>query len=241
MHILRRLHACDGWTLPQLRRRAVAPAAPDAARMNYRHAFHAGNFADVVKHVALVALLSNLKKKEKPFRVIDTHAGRGVYDLGGDEARRTNEADAGIEKLRGVGTPSGSEALDIYIELVRGAGAGHYPGSPLIAAHLLRPQDKLVAIEKHPEEFAVLASALSRFGNVKSVEADGYSRLPALLPPPERRGLVLIDPPYESDDEFARAADVMAAALRRFATGIYLVWFPAKSKSDAERFCGAIR
>jgi 23S rRNA (adenine2030-N6)-methyltransferase len=110
----------------------------------------------------------------------------------------------------------------------------------LIAAELLRPQDKLTAIEKHPEEFVALAAALAPFRNAKAVGADGYARLAALLPPPERRGMILIDPPYEAEDEFARASAALAAALKRFATGIYLVWFPVKLKSDAERFCGEI-
>jgi 23S rRNA (adenine2030-N6)-methyltransferase len=209
--------------------------------MNYRHAYHAGNFADVVKHLALVALLTHLKKKDKAFRVIDTHAGRGLYDLSGDEATRTGEAAQGIARLLTLVPHDGfPDALKTYLDVVQGVGEGRYPGSPLIAARLLRPQDRLIAIEKHAEEFAVLSATLSLYGNAKTEQADGYARLAALLPPPERRGLVLIDPPYEAVDEFARTGAAISGALRRFATGIYLIWFPVKSKSEADRFCGEI-
>ena len=209
--------------------------------MNYRHAFHAGNFADVVKHVALADILLHLKKKEKPFFVLDTHAGRGIYDLQAAEATRTGESAQGIERLRPLFARKDlPDTLKTYFECVAAAGASHYPGSPLIAAHLLRPQDRLVAIEKHAEEFAVLQSALASFRNAKAVAADGYERIAAFLPPPERRGLVLIDPPYEADDEFTRAAGALAAAYRRFATGIYVLWFPIKSKGAPDAFCGEV-
>jgi 23S rRNA (adenine2030-N6)-methyltransferase len=206
--------------------------------MNYRHAFHAGNFADVVKHVALAAILLHLRKKETPFAVLDTHAGRGLYDLSGEEALRTGEFKSGIGKLDDLQT--GPEALGAYLDLVRGLGTTRYPGSPLIAAKLLRPQDRLIAIEKHPEDFEALTKALAPFARARAECADGYARLPALLPPPERRGLVLIDPPYEAPDEFAQAAQAAAAALRRFATGITLIWFPIKSRAQAEAFCGEL-
>ena len=209
--------------------------------MNYRHAYHAGNFADVVKHLALVALLAHLKKKDKGFRVIDTHAGRGLYDLSGDEASRTGEAAHGIARLQPIIPHDGfPDALKIYLDVVQSAGEGRYPGSPLIAARLLRPQDRLIAIETHKDEFAVLSSVLSPYRTVKTEQGDGYARLAALLPPPERRGLVLIDPPYEAPDEFARVGAAFGGALRRFANGIYLIWFPVKSKSEADRFCGEI-
>lgn len=207
--------------------------------MNYRHAYHAGNFADVVKHLALVAALLHLRKKEKPFFVLDSHGGRGRYDLTGDAARRTGEAGAGIAKLRPLaGKPELPDALKTYLDLVAMEGPEHYPGSPLLAARLLRPADRLAAIEKHPEEAAVLKSVLRPFRNTSAVEADGYARLPAFLPPPERRGLILIDPPYEAAGEFVRAAETLATAHRRFATGIYMLWFPVKSSAAADAFCG---
>ena len=206
--------------------------------MNYRHAFHAGNFADVVKHLALVAILEHLKKKDAPFAVIDTHAGRGLYDLSSNEAARTRESDSGIRRLDGL--TDGPPALITYVNLVRGFGEKIYPGSPLIAARLKRPTDRLVAIEKHPEEEAELARHLQPFARTRAALADGYVQLAALLPPPERRGLILIDPPYESPSEFHDTARAVLSAHRRFATGIYLVWFPQKSESEANRFCGEV-
>ena len=204
--------------------------------MNYRHAYHAGNFADVVKHLALTGVLLHLRKKDAPFAVIDSHAGRGRYNLAGEQALRTGEAANGIGRLGGLGDAEG--ALGEYLRL---AGGGEiYPGSPLIAAALLRPQDRLVAIEKHPEEAVLLKAALVRFRNAQTQEADGYKRLAALLPPPERRGVVLIDPPFESAVEFHDVARALGEALRRFANGIYLVWFPVKSAGEANAFCGEV-
>jgi 23S rRNA (adenine2030-N6)-methyltransferase len=206
--------------------------------MNYRHAFHAGNFADVIKHLALVSILTSLKKKPAPFAVIDTHAGRGLYDLTGDEAQRSGEAASGIAQV--IDLTGGPETLQLYLDLVRSSGAGRYPGSPLIAAKLLREKDRLIAIEKHPEDFRALSSVLAPFRRARPVEADGYARLGALLPPPERRGLILIDPPFEAPDEFAQAVRAVEGALRRFATGIVVVWFPVKSAIAAEAFCGEV-
>jgi 23S rRNA (adenine2030-N6)-methyltransferase len=236
MHLLRGLHRCDGRPLPELRRRARG--APTARKdVNYRHAYHAGNFADVIKHVTLVAILQHLKKKDKPFRVIDTHAGRGLYDLSGDKASRTGEAKDGIARVRDL---SGAPALDVYLDLVRSVGSEHYPGSPLITARLLRSADRLVAIEKHDEEFAELKQSLSIFATTRVIEGDGYERLSALMPPPERRGLVLIDPPYEAEDEFTQAARALIDAHRKFATGIFMLWFPIKSVAAANGFAGEI-
>ena len=204
--------------------------------MNYRHAFHAGNFADVVKHLALVAILLHLRKKDAPFAVIDTHAGCGAYDLAGPEAQRTGEAAEGIGRLGDLG-PTGPTALSIYLEMTRG---DLYPGSPLIAAKMLRPQDRLVAVEKHPDQAAALADVLRPFRRARAEAADGYARLISLMPPPERRGVVLIDPPYEAEHEFTDAARTFASAFRRFATGIYMIWFPVKSPGQANGFCGEV-
>lgn len=206
--------------------------------MNYRHAYHAGNFADVVKHVALTAVLLHLRRKQKPFAVFDTHAGRGLYDLASMEAGKTGEAASGIDRLAPL--PAGTDALGTYLGIVRGAGGTTYPGSPLIAAHLLRPQDRLVAIEKHPEEFVALRAALSPFAKARALEGDGYARLIALLPPPERRGLVIVDPPFEDDDEFARMSACFAKAHERFATGHYLFWYPVKSRQAVDAFCAEL-
>jgi 23S rRNA (adenine2030-N6)-methyltransferase len=203
--------------------------------MNYRHGYHAGNFADVIKHIALIAILTHLKKKDAPFAVIDTHGGRGLYDLAGAEARKTGEAANGIRRLRDLAGPL-PPALGAYLDLV-GQGTS-YPGSPLIAARLLRPIDRLVAIEKQPEEAAALRTVLAPWRKAVVEEADGYARLPKLLPPPERRGLILIDPPFEAVDEFAQLAAALRAAWRRFVTGIYLIWYPIKAKGAAEAFVG---
>lgn len=202
--------------------------------MNYRHSFHAGNFADVAKHLALVSAVAHLKKKGKGFVVIDTHGGRGLYDLSSREAKRTGEHESGIAKMG-----EGAGVLGEYLSLAR-AVPDRYPGSPLLAMKMLRPQDRLVAIEKHPEEYAALHHALRPYERARVVEGDGYKELLALLPPPERRGLVLIDPPYEDDKEFARAAQTLIAAHRRFATGVYMLWFPVKSEAAADAFCGEI-
>lgn len=202
--------------------------------MNYRHGYHAGNFADVVKHTVLVAIVDYLKKKDTAFSVIDTHAGRGSYDLSGEQATKTGEALGGIAALRGL---SADGALGDYLALAAG---DRYPGSPLIATQLIRAQDRLVAIEKHPEEFALLKEALAPFRNAFAENADGYARLLKLLPPPSRRGLVVIDPPFEATDEFAQLALALKQALRKFATGVYLVWYPVKSEAQANAFTGEV-
>jgi 23S rRNA (adenine2030-N6)-methyltransferase len=205
--------------------------------MNYRHQYHAGNFADVVKHLAEVAILTHLAKKETPFAVIDSHAGRGSYDLDSEEALKTGEAAFGILTLNGL---SGSPLLNRYLSLAGEGGKQAYPGSPLIAAKMLRPQDRLVAIEKHPEEALALKNLLSPWRKARVEEGDGYARLAALLPPAERRGLVLIDPPFEAADEFEALGQAVRGALRRFATGIYLVWYPVKSDAAARAFEGEV-
>lgn len=204
--------------------------------MNYRHGYHAGNFADVVKHLAEVMILIHLAKKDAPFAVIDSHAGRGSYDLGSQESLKTGEAASGIQALAGL---SGSPLLDLYQGLV-GEGGATYPGSPLIAAKLLRPQDRLVAVERHPDEAQALKKLLSPWRKARVEEGDGYARLAALLPPPERRGLVLIDPPFEAPDEFETLGNAVRAALHRFATGIYLIWYPIKSDSAARGLEGEV-
>jgi 23S rRNA (adenine2030-N6)-methyltransferase len=218
--------------------------------MNYRHGYHAGNFADVVKHVALVAILLHLTKKDTAFSVVDSHAGRGAYDLAGTEAGKTGEAAGGIGRLADLAGEM-PEALAAYLALVRDGGAGAsaqagaainniYPGSPLIAAKLLRPQDRLTAIEKHPEEFAALKEALAPIRNAAAEQGDGYARAAKLLPPPSRRGLVLMDPPFESPEEFSDLAGAVRDTYRKFATGIFLIWYPIKSQADSDAFIGEV-
>ena len=205
--------------------------------MNYRHGYHAGNFADVVKHLALVAILLHLRKKDTAFSVVDSHAGRGGYDLEGVEAGKTGEARGGIARLADL---SGEmpQALSTYLSLARESTV--YPGSPLIAAKLLRPQDRLTGIEKNPAEFAALEKALAPYRNCTAEQADGYARVLKLLPPPSRRGLALIDPPFESPEEFSTLAQTVREATRKFATGIFLIWYPIKSQVGADAFTGEV-
>lgn len=204
--------------------------------MNYRHVYHAGNFADVLKHITLIAVLQHFRKKPKPFAVIDTHAGRGLYDLRSEEAIRTGEAAEGIERLRGYETHSA--LIQTYLTLVRSFGGTKYPGSPLIAARLLRQEDRLLAVERHLEELAALRENLGAFGQARAIEGDGYALLPRQIPPRERRGLVLMDPPFEMPGEFERLGHAIADAYKRFATGTFLVWYPVKTASGADALVG---
>jgi 23S rRNA (adenine2030-N6)-methyltransferase len=192
----------------------------------------------VLKHTALLAVLAHLRKKETPFAVIDAHAGRGLYDLSSIEAKKTSEADSGI--LRVLAQGDLPDLLVQYREIVRGFGDGRYPGSPLIAAKMLRRQDRLVAIEKHPEERAALSASLSGIERSRVIEGDYRTHLKRLLPPPERRGVVLIDPPYEAENEFIEAARAVIQSWRRFATGIYLVWYPAKHRASVDAAAGEL-
>jgi 23S rRNA (adenine2030-N6)-methyltransferase len=210
--------------------------------MNYRHEFHAGNFADVLKHAALTRALLYLRRKDKPFRVIDTHAGAGLYDLAGSEAARSNEAKDGILRLLDEPVPGAAgDLLAPYLEAVRAAGAPQfYPGSPLIARAMMRQQDRAAFCELLPQAAHDLRRALGRDARVKAIEIDGYTGLKAYVPPTERRGLVLIDPPFERRDEYERAFDSLQAALRKWPGGTYMVWQPVKEPDVAEAFCRAI-
>jgi len=192
----------------------------------------------VLKHTALVAVLVHLRRKETPFAAIDAHAGRGLYDLTSVEARKTGEADSGV--LRVLAETNLPEPLAQYRDIVRSFGEDRYPGSPLIAAKMLRRDDRLVAIEKHPEEFVALSASLSGVKRARVIEGDYRTQLKSLLPPPERRGVVLIDPPYEAEDEFIEAARAVIQSSRRFATGIYLLWYPAKHGASVDAAAGEL-
>lgn len=205
--------------------------------MNYRHIYHAGNFADVVKHAVLCRLMAALKRKDKPFHVLDTHAGLGSYDLESIEARKTGEAALGIGRLLAASDPP--ELLSPYLDAVRalnGESLRWYPGSPRLIRALLRPGDRLAAVELHPADARALADEFKGDRQVKVHELDGYHALKAFLPPSERRGLILIDPPFEVSDEFERLAEGLAAAHRRFAGGIFVVWYPIKDQAPVARF-----
>ncbi len=204
--------------------------------MNYRHAFHAGNFADVIKHIVLVRILVHLQEKNAAFRVIETHAGAGLYDLAGEEAARSGEWRQGIGRIVQARFSEPTFALvKPYLEIVRAfnpesAELKVYPGSPLIARSLLRPQDRLTACEVEAGARKALIDALRRDTQARVVDLDGWTALPAFVPPNERRGLVLIDPPYERKDEFEQLAVSFAAAFTKWPTGGYLMWYPAKSR-----------
>ena len=203
--------------------------------MNYRHAFHAGGFADVIKHIVLVRILTYLHDKPAAFRVIDTHAGAGVYDLAGDEARRGGEWLTGIARvMQARFSETTGPLVAPYLDIVRAFNPQRdlqaYPGSPLIARALLRPQDRLTACEVEPKARKRLIDGLRRDSQARVVDLDGWVGLPAFVPPNERRGLVLIDPPYEQKDEFERLAAGFAQAFTKWPTGSYLLWYPVKSR-----------
>ncbi len=211
--------------------------------MNYRHAFHAGNAVDVFKHAVLIGLLEALIRKPAPFAYLETHAGCGCYDLDGAEARRSGEAEQGIQALFRAGPGPGAllvRLLDI-VGSVQPAGSApgrvhRYPGSPLIAATLARSQDRLILAELHPDDHRALHAHLCADRRVAVHHMDGYQLLKAFLPPPAKRGLVLIDPPYERADEFECLHEALESALRRWANGIYAVWYPVKADAQATAF-----
>lgn len=210
--------------------------------MKYRHVHHAGNFADVHKHVTLLALLAGLKRKEKGFLYLETHSGRGAYDLAGSGESASGIGRLERQSLADAAGGEGAEELREYAERVallrreRGAPRLYYPGSPLLAASELRPQDRAVFIERLPAEARALARALPHSGaagRLRIETGDGFALLRAWLPPPERRGLTFIDPPYEeSREDFERARHAAAEALRRFHTGVVAIWYPVKDERD---------
>ena len=252
--------------------------------MNYRHAFHAGNFADVMKHVALTRVIEHLKSKDKPFRFIDTHAGTGLYDVSADEAQRSGEWQNGIGALlRGdciapIGVETGSDLdrlLLPFFDVLRavngataqrgnsddrrddgavadgcqasdtsgdGSARGHakpfrfYPGAGEFARRLMRPDDRLVLNELHEADAQSLRRLMLRDERVRTMSIDGWSAVKSLLPPVERRGVMLIDPPFEVAGEFKRLEDALAAATSRFASGVTLLWYPIKAGGAAAAF-----
>jgi len=214
--------------------------------MNYRHAFHAGNFADVFKHAILARLLVHLALKAAPFRFIDTHAGAGRYDLASEEARRSPEWRDGVARLLEARPPPPVAALLApYLGAIGPFDAdgrpASYPGSPALAQALLRPQDRIALCEAHPEERASLVAALGRDRRLSIVATDGYVALNAYVPPRERRGVALIDPPYEEPDESGRVEAALRRALVKWPRGTYALWRPIKAPLEDAKFLNAIR
>jgi 23S rRNA (adenine2030-N6)-methyltransferase len=213
--------------------------------MNYRHAFHAGNFADVFKHVLLTRILGYITRKDAPLRFIDTHAGVGRYDLTGSEAQRSGEWRYGVARLKDARPPPIVAALlEPYLKALGPLDAHGrtkaYPGSPAIAQDMLRPQDRLALCELHPEDRAALVVNMGRDARLSIVELDAYVALNAWLPPKERRGLIFIDPPYEEINESKRIAEALARALAKWPNGIYALWRPIKDRRDDARFLNAV-
>ncbi|MDQ2695220.1 MAG: 23S rRNA (adenine(2030)-N(6))-methyltransferase RlmJ [Pseudomonadota bacterium] len=205
---------------------------------SYRHGFHAGNFADVFKHAILVQLVLALRQKDKPFFVLDTHAGAGRYDLHAEAARRTAEAAAGIGRLwgRGAAGPELRAYLDAVAALNPTGGLAWYPGSPRLIRSLLREGDRLAAVEAQAAEYARLKAEFAADPQVAVHCRDGYESLKALLPPRERRGLVFIDPPYDRPGEFQRLLDGLTLLRQRWPGGIVAVWYPILERAPSARF-----
>lgn len=217
--------------------------------MNYRHIYHAGNIADLFKHAALLAVLERLHVKPGALAVLDTHAGIGRYDLSAVEARKTGEFERGIGALIAYRAQNPNAAwhpaLDRLLNLVATTSVGDgqgviYPGSPLLARLVQRPQDRLALCELHPEDAALLKRLFLGDASVAVHHRDGYEALKALLPPKEKRGLVLIDPPFERPDEFPTLVDKIAEAHRRWPVGLYLLWYPIKNDASVARFRAAL-
>lgn len=209
--------------------------------MNYRHAYHAGNFADVVKHAVLALVIEHLKLKPAPFRVIDTHAGIGVYDLGSLEAQKTGEWREGIGRvLEAQLSEKSQKVLAPYLGIVHrlnpGGSITRYPGSPLIARELIRSSDCLIVNELHPEDQHALKRLFAHDAQVKVMALDAWTAAKALLPPPERRGVVLIDPAFEQTGELDKLVEALKEGVRRFAGGTYLLWYPIKETGPVAAF-----
>jgi 23S rRNA (adenine2030-N6)-methyltransferase len=214
--------------------------------VNYQHEFHAGNFADVFKHAVFCRILHHLRGKPAAFRVIDTHAGAGLYDLANEKAMRGGEWQGGIGKLMDARiSETVATLLSPYLDVVRAVNERgqlrSYPGSPALARAWLRPQDRLVACELEPKAAAALSRNLRGDTRIKTLRVDGWVALNAYVPPKERRGVVLIDPSFEAEDDFHRLANGLAGAQRKWATGIFTLWYPIKGRREADELAKRLR
>ncbi|SFN41322.1 23S rRNA (adenine2030-N6)-methyltransferase [Izhakiella capsodis] len=211
--------------------------------LSYRHSFHVGNHADVLKHTVQSLIIEGLKEKEKPFLYLDTHAGAGRYQLSGEHAERTGEYLEGIARIwQHDDIP---ELLKPYIGAVRAFNQGKtlrfYPGSPLIARHLLRPDDKLHLTELHSSDFPLLRNEFQKEPRARVERADGYQQLKARLPPPSRRGLILIDPPYELKSDYQAVVSSIHEGYKRFATGVFALWYPVVMRQQIKKMCNEMQ
>ena len=209
--------------------------------MNYRHAFHAGNHTEILKHAVLVQLLGHLRGKESPFFVLDTHAGLGFYDLTSDEAQRTNESSAGIKRVINANIPHAEPYLAFVRSINVGGSVTRYPGSPAIVQHLLRQSDGLAACELHNDDVDQLKRNFRGDRRIGVHHRDGYEAVKALLPPQQGRGLVFIDPPFERPDEVARLLDAIELIGRRWPAAVTAVWYPIKNPENVDQFKDGLR
>lgn len=204
--------------------------------MNYRHAYHVGNLGDVLKHIVLAQVIAYLKRKDKPFRIFDTHAGIGQYDLTSEATKKTGEWRDGIGRIMAKDMPPAVRiVLAPWLDVVTAQNAGSseltsYPGSPALARALMRPPDRLTLTELHPKDFETLAALFAGDMQVKTIHLDGWLALNSFLPPKEKRGLVLIDPAYEVTDEFDRMTSAVIKGWAKWTSGIFALWYPLKNR-----------
>src|SRR3989338_649463 len=213
--------------------------------MNYRHLYHAGNFADAVKHVTVIILLEKLSEKEAPFCFLDTHAGIGLYALQSEQAKKSQEYNNGISKIMCAEKNAMPLVVKKYVSIVEKYNADHsvayYPGSPLIAEECLRAQDQMILCELHPDDYFFLKDNVGKSKQIAIHHMDGYLSMKAFLPPKQKRGLVLIDPPFEASNEFAKIQEAVRISLQHWRAGHYLIWYPMKDEDKVKSFYRAMR
>jgi 23S rRNA (adenine2030-N6)-methyltransferase len=210
--------------------------------MNYRHAFHAGNFADVFKHIILARIVEYIKRKDKPFRMFDTHAGLGRYDLNSEEAQKTDEWQLGVKKVLAASAPANVEELIApWKEQVLAGGENSYPGSPRIAHGLLRKTDRLSLYEMHDDDFSVLAKEFEGDYQTRVYNSDGWLVSVSPIPPKEGRGLILVDPPFEDGKDFDRMIKMLDESSKRWAGGVVALWYPVKRRDHTDEWLGTLK